>query len=69
MDKENDGQLKLESKNSLNLSNYSSKRFSIGEESNLKLFKNFLNDYDKKGTEIEKNETDYFKLIPKYDDK
>ena len=69
MDKENDGQLKLESKNSLNLSNYSSKRFSIGEESNLKVFKNFLNDYDKKGTEIEKNETDYFKLIPKYDDK
>ena len=47
---------------------YSSKRLSIGEDTNQKIFKNFLNDYNKKETEIEKNETDYFKLIPKKDD-
>ena len=48
---------------------FSSKRFSIGEESNLKIFNNFLNDFNKKATQIEKNETDYFKLIPKKEDK
>jgi hypothetical protein len=53
---------------SLNAS-YSSKRFSIGEDSNLKIFNNFLNDFNKKATQIEKNETDYFKLIPKKEDK
>jgi hypothetical protein len=37
---------------------------SIGEESNLKIFNNFLKDFNKKANEIEKNETDYFKLIP-----
>ena len=59
---------KDERKLSLNVS-YSSKRFSIGEESNLKIFNNFLNDFNKKATQIEKNETDYFKLIPKKEDK
>ena len=59
---------KDERKLSLNVS-YSSKRFSIGEDSNLKIFNNFLNDFNKKATQIEKNETDYFKLIPKKDDK
>ena len=51
---------------SLNMS-YNSKRFSIGDDSKLQLFNNFLNDYDKKANEIEKNETDYYKLIPKKD--
>ena len=59
---------KDEKKMSLNES-YSSKRFSIGEDTNLKLFKNFLNDFEKKTTLIEKNETDYYKLIPKKEDK
>ncbi len=59
---------KVERKISLNRS-YSSKRYSIGEDSNLKIFNNFLNDFNKKTTEIEKNETDYFKLIPKKEDK
>ena len=59
---------KDERKLSLNISD-SSKRFSIGEDSNLKIFNNFLNDFNQKATQIEKNETDYFKLIPKKEDK
>ena len=66
--KENEGNKKIERKLSSNLSS-SSKRFSIGEDSNLKLFNKFLNDYDKKETEIENNSTDYFKLFPLKNDK
>ena len=55
---------KIDRKSSLNKSYNSSKRFSIGEDSNLKIFNNFLKDFNKKANEIEKNETDYFKLIP-----
>ena len=61
-----EGVRKGEKKLSLNMS-LNSKRFSIGEDSNLKIFNKFLNDYDKKESEIENNETDYFKLIPKND--
>ena len=68
MDKKEDGNKKGERKMSLNMS-YSSKRFSIGDDTNLKIFNKFLNDYGKKETEIEKNETDYFKLIPRKEEK
>ena len=68
MDKKEDGNKKGERRMSLNMS-YSSKRFSIGDDTNLKIFNKFLNDYGKKETEIEKNETDYFKLIPRKEDK
>ena len=67
-EKETDGNKKDERKLSLNMS-YNSKRFSIGEDSNLKVFNNFLNDFNKKTSQIEKNEIDYFKLIPKKEDK
>ena len=60
--------IKDERRMSLN-SNNSSRRFSSGEDSNLKTFKNFLNDFEKKTTQIEKNEIDYDKLIPKKEDK
>ena len=66
--KENEGNKKIERKLSSNLSS-SGKRISLGEDSNLKIFNKFLNDYDKKETEIENNCTDYFKLFPLKNDK
>ena len=66
--KENEGNKKIERKLSSNLSS-SGKRISLGEDSNLKIFNKFLNDYGKKETEIENNCTDYFKLFPLKNDK
>ena len=65
--KENEENKKIERK--LSSMSSSGKRISLGEDSNLKLFNKFLNDYDKKETEIENNSTDYFKLFPLKNDK
>ena len=47
---------------SLNKS-YSSMGLSLAEDSHLKVFNNFLNDFNKKTNQIENNETDYYKLF------
>ena len=65
--KENEENKKIERK--LSSMSSSGKRISLGEDSNLKLFNKFLNDYGKKETEIENNSTDYFKLFPLKNDK
>ena len=59
---------KVERKMSLNKS-YNSQALSLAEDSHLKLFNNFLSDYNKKASEIEKNETNYYKLFPLKEDK
>ena len=53
---------------SLNKS-FTSQALSIAEDSHLKDFNNFLNDFNKKTSEIEKNETNYYKLFPLKEDK
>ena len=60
--------IRIMRKLSLNKS-FTSQALSIGEDSHLKVFNNFLNDFNKKTTEIEKNETNYYKLFPLKEDK
>ena len=59
---------KKERRMSLNKS-YSSIGISGAEDSHLKAFNSFLNDFNKKTNEIEKNETNYYKLFPLKEDK
>ena len=59
---------KSERKMSLNKS-YNSIGLSLAEESHLKVFNNFLNDFYKKTNQIENNETNYYKLFPIKGDK
>ena len=59
---------KKERKMSLNKS-ISSIGISGAEDSHLKDFNSFLNDFNKKTNEIEKNETNYYKLFPLKEDK
>ena len=53
---------------SLNKS-YSSVGLSLAEESHLRVFNNFLNDFKKKTSDIENNDTNYYKLFPFKDEK
>ena len=61
---------KVEEKNSnknidvLNFS-FNSQRISLGENSNIKIFNDYLNSFELKSKEIDKNGTTYYKLIPK----
>ena len=61
---------KVEEKNSnknidvLNFS-FNSQRISLGENSNIKIFNDYLNSFELKSKEIDKNGTNYYKLIPK----
>ena len=59
---------KKERKMSLNKSN-SSIALSVADDSHLKVFNNFLNDFNKKANEIEKNETNYYKMFPSKEEK
>ena len=64
----NNKENKNDKRMSLNKS-YSSVGLSLAEESHLKVFNNFLNDFNKKTSDIEKNETNYYKLFPFKDEK
>ena len=59
---------KKERKMSLNKSN-SSIALSVADDSHLKVFNSFLNDFNKKANEIEKNETNYYKMFPSKEEK
>ena len=58
----NKGSVKKERKKSLNKSS-GSLGVSFAEESNLKIFDSFLKDFNQKTQEIEKDETNYYKLF------
>ena len=59
---------KNERRLSLNKS-YSSMGLSLVEDTHIKDFNNFLTDFNKKTNDIEKNETNYYKLFPFKDEK
>ena len=61
-DKMNNNNEKKERKMSLNKS-YSSMGLSLAEDSHLKVFNNFLTDFNEKTNQIENNETNYYKLF------
>ena len=58
----NNNNEKKERKMSLNKS-YSSMGLSLAEDSHLKVFNNFLTDFNEKTNQIENNETNYYKLF------
>ena len=67
-DNKDNKECKKDRRMSLNKS-YSSLGLSICEDSHLKVFNNFLNDFNKKTSEIEKNETNYYQMFPLKEDK
>ena len=62
-EKNREDDIELEKLNNILNSSFNSERNSIGENTNIKLFNKYLEDFHKNSNEIEENGTNYYKLI------
>ena len=62
-EKNREDDIELEKLNNILNSSFNSERNSIGENTNIKLFNKYLEDFHKNSNDIEENGTNYYKLI------